>query len=379
MRGELLGGTRPRQRDRLGIGAGLAERGRVAGSPKRTPPHATVYRAPSRSARVAWAAGFRRIEPADPTVPARDGDASRLACRAHGAPRSARLRELDRHPGGTRRRPSPVVLFDLDDTLMAHREAVVAGILRHMRERAYDGDEHAAAGRWHELEEEHYTAYLKGALSFEGQRRARAAAFAREFGDELDERAASAWFAEYFRHYRDSWALHDDVLPAFDALGHRPAPSAVRHRDERRARVPDGQDRATRPARSRRARDRLGRGRHREARPRHLPRGARSVRAHGARVGGGLRRRSPAHRRHRRGAGRASSASGSTGTASAHPTTRRPRRSTPAWWRSTGSTSSPRGSCRASAERPRRGPRRNERNGPGAPPCARPVFPPYPR
>jgi putative hydrolase of the HAD superfamily len=113
---------------------------------------------------------------------------------------------------------TPVVLFDLDDTLMAHREAVVAGILRHMRDRAYDGDEHAAAGRWHELEEEHYTAYLNGALSFEGQRRARAAAFAREFGDELDDQAASAWFAEYFRHYRDSWALHDDVLPAFDAV-----------------------------------------------------------------------------------------------------------------------------------------------------------------
>ena len=112
----------------------------------------------------------------------------------------------------------PVVLFDLDDTLMAHREAVVNGILRHMRERAYDGDEHEAAGRWHELEEEHYTAYLAGALTFEGQRRARAADFAREFGDELDDPAAGAWFAEYFRHYRDSWALHDDVLPAFDAL-----------------------------------------------------------------------------------------------------------------------------------------------------------------
>ena len=65
-----------------------------------------------------------------------------------------------------------------------------------MRERAYDGDEHAAAGRWHDLEEEHYTAYLNGALSFEGASQ-RAAAFAREFGDELDDPAASAWFAEY--------------------------------------------------------------------------------------------------------------------------------------------------------------------------------------
>ena len=113
---------------------------------------------------------------------------------------------------------APVVLFDLDDTLMAHREAVAAGIVRYMRERAYEGDEELAARRWHELEEEHYHAYLGGALSFEGQRRARAAAFAREFGEELDDVDASAWFHEYFERYRDSWALHDDVLPAFEAL-----------------------------------------------------------------------------------------------------------------------------------------------------------------
>ena len=113
---------------------------------------------------------------------------------------------------------APVVLFDLDDTLMAHREAVAAGIVQYMRVRAYDGDELAASRLWHDLEEEHYRAYLDGALSFEGQRRARATAFAREFGDELDDPSASEWFAEYFRHYRDSWTLHDDVLPALDAL-----------------------------------------------------------------------------------------------------------------------------------------------------------------
>lgn len=113
---------------------------------------------------------------------------------------------------------SAVVLFDLDDTLMAHREAVAAGIVRYMRVRAYEGDAAAAAMLWHELEEEHYAAYLGGALSFEGQRRARAAAFAREFGEELDDVDASAWFSAYFEHYRDSWALHDDVLPALDAL-----------------------------------------------------------------------------------------------------------------------------------------------------------------
>jgi putative hydrolase of the HAD superfamily len=112
----------------------------------------------------------------------------------------------------------PVVLFDLDDTLMAHREAVADGILQHMRSRAYLGDETEAARHWHELEEQHYLAYLGGSLTFEGQRQARAADFARRFGHELDAHGASRWFAEYFERYRDAWALHDDVLPALDAL-----------------------------------------------------------------------------------------------------------------------------------------------------------------
>lgn len=115
-------------------------------------------------------------------------------------------------------RPLPVVLFDLDDTLMAHREAVAAGIVGYMRSRAYLGDETEAARRWHELEEKHYLAYLGGELTFEGQRQARAADFARRFGEELDAAAASRWFAEYFERYRDSWSLHDDVVPALDAL-----------------------------------------------------------------------------------------------------------------------------------------------------------------
>ena len=114
--------------------------------------------------------------------------------------------------------PFPVVLFDLDDTLMAHREAVAAGIVLYMRAREYLGDEAEAARRWHELEEEHYLAYLEGELTFEGQRQARAAAFARQFGEELDAHGASRWFSEYFERYRDSWSLHDDVVPAFDAL-----------------------------------------------------------------------------------------------------------------------------------------------------------------
>jgi putative hydrolase of the HAD superfamily len=112
----------------------------------------------------------------------------------------------------------PVVLFDLDDTLMAHREAVAAGIALHMRERAYAGDLAAAQRLWHELEERHYHAYLAGELSFEQQRRARATDFALAHGDALDDESAGAWFATYFERYREAWALHDDVVPALDAL-----------------------------------------------------------------------------------------------------------------------------------------------------------------
>lgn len=112
----------------------------------------------------------------------------------------------------------PVVLFDLDDTLMAHREAVEAGIVEHMRALEYEGDEAAARRLWHELEERHYHAYLAGELSFEGQRRARATAFAAALGIALTDADASDWFARYFEHYKASWALHADALPALDEL-----------------------------------------------------------------------------------------------------------------------------------------------------------------
>lgn len=112
----------------------------------------------------------------------------------------------------------PVVLFDLDDTLMAHRAAVQLGIRLHMRERAYDADPSTAATLWHELEEEHYHSYLAGRLSFEGQRRARARDFALAHGEQLDEAAAGAWFDRYFERYRESWSLHDDALPSLDAI-----------------------------------------------------------------------------------------------------------------------------------------------------------------
>lgn len=116
------------------------------------------------------------------------------------------------------------MLFDLDDTLFAHRAAVADGIQAHVaRLGAPYGELDAATtvAFWHDLEESHYHSYLAGQLDFEGQRRARARDFAARHGIALDDDAASIWFATYFERYVENWALHDDALPCLDELAHR--------------------------------------------------------------------------------------------------------------------------------------------------------------
>jgi putative hydrolase of the HAD superfamily len=117
--------------------------------------------------------------------------------------------------------PVRVVLFDLDDTLFAHRAAVTAGILLHLDRVGgafATGDRVAATALWDALEEEHYHSYLAGSLNFAGQRRARAQDFASSFDVALTDAEADVWFDEYFESYRASWQLHDDALPCFEAL-----------------------------------------------------------------------------------------------------------------------------------------------------------------
>ncbi|MCY7404807.1 MAG: HAD family hydrolase [Cryobacterium sp.] len=114
-----------------------------------------------------------------------------------------------------------VVLFDLDDTLFAHRAAAAAGILLHLDRVGgafATGDPVAAPALWDALEEEHYHSYLAGVLDFAGQRRARAQDFAASYDMTLTDAEADSWFDVYFESYRTSWRLHDDALPCFDAL-----------------------------------------------------------------------------------------------------------------------------------------------------------------
>ncbi|WP_230671576.1 HAD family hydrolase [Rathayibacter sp. Leaf248] len=113
-----------------------------------------------------------------------------------------------------------LALFDLDDTLFQHARAVRKGIVAHATALgdAYSGEAGEIQRRWYDLEEEHYHRYLAGELDYEGQRRARATAFAADAGVELSPEEASEWFAAYLEQYVAAWTLHDDALPALDRL-----------------------------------------------------------------------------------------------------------------------------------------------------------------
>ena len=121
-----------------------------------------------------------------------------------GAEVSARLGEH----GLTAGAQIKAVLFDLDDTLMAHTRAV---------DRAIDQAQTAATGafaaddpvavrrRWRELEEHHYTRYLRGDLTYLGQRIWRARDLLAPYRIAVDDAEALAWFERYIVGYRDAW------------------------------------------------------------------------------------------------------------------------------------------------------------------------------
>lgn len=115
-----------------------------------------------------------------------------------------------------------VVLFDLDDTLFAHRRAVEDGVVAHLVTLGLltDPARYAAeATRWSELEETHYSRYLAGDLDYLGQRRARATDFLAPYGITFaSDAAAQEWFEDYLHEYRAAWALHSDVVGTLDAL-----------------------------------------------------------------------------------------------------------------------------------------------------------------
>jgi putative hydrolase of the HAD superfamily len=113
------------------------------------------------------------------------------------------------------------VLFDVDDTLVDHTGAVLAGFRSHVRRLAPGADCEAAAAEWHRLEERHYPRYLTGELTWEGQRRARVRDAVAWLGLSplASEAAEDAWFDAYRVAFDAATAVFADTLDTLDALG----------------------------------------------------------------------------------------------------------------------------------------------------------------
>ncbi len=116
-----------------------------------------------------------------------------------------------------------LALFDLDDTLLDHRGASRAGLIRRLAEIGIAEDGDAAFARWHALEEEHYPRYLRGEIGHEEQRRTRVRGFLAPHGVLLEQDAeADAWWAGFAAWAHAAWTRFDDVDDCLAALGDRP-------------------------------------------------------------------------------------------------------------------------------------------------------------
>jgi len=107
------------------------------------------------------------------------------------------------------------VLFDIDDTLVATREAfgdALAVIARRYLPDVPPERDAELVAVWREDVNGHYAAYTRGEVGFVAQRMARANELHAAFGGPvLDDVAFAAWDEVFAAGFRDAWAAHEDA------------------------------------------------------------------------------------------------------------------------------------------------------------------------
>lgn len=110
-----------------------------------------------------------------------------------------------------------LICFDLDDTLLDHSGAERAAALHFggvLGKRTAVSSE-AFVKAWREAAEKHMAVFLRGAVTFQEQRRRRI----REFVTAPNDLEADALFEVYLEAYRNNWRAFDDVAGCLNALG----------------------------------------------------------------------------------------------------------------------------------------------------------------
>ncbi|GIH71922.1 HAD family hydrolase [Sphaerimonospora thailandensis] len=110
------------------------------------------------------------------------------------------------------------ILFDLDETLFDHRDAVAHGVTC-WTESISPGHKLLAQtpSLWRELEDKHLPAWHSGECSFEEQRRRRLREFCVRLGLPVPPNLDAA-FADFLTHYETAWAAFPDAAPVLDVL-----------------------------------------------------------------------------------------------------------------------------------------------------------------
>ncbi len=108
------------------------------------------------------------------------------------------------------------VFFDLDGTLLDHAGAAIAAAKRRIRSevpRVTPEALRSAVAEWFRLEEHYMNRFLRGALTFEEQRRYRTSDMLNALGRHLPDSIESRddWFNEYLAYYEAEWKLFPDA------------------------------------------------------------------------------------------------------------------------------------------------------------------------
>lgn len=113
------------------------------------------------------------------------------------------------------------LLLDLDDTLLDDTHAMQAAVLALAAAHPVPGRPHEleVQRRWAELTQTHWRAYRHGALSLDGQRRARVRGLLQH---PMDDAEADAVFAVYLTAYRAHWRPMPGLAEFLQRTAHLP-------------------------------------------------------------------------------------------------------------------------------------------------------------